>query len=61
MRDYLTRSLVGGSRLSAEDAAFYPRLWARHLDRIAAALASAEPAHGKLRRPCDASREASQR
>ena len=25
---------------------FYPQLWARHLDRIAAALASAEPAHG---------------
>ena len=34
------------SGLSAEDAAFYPQLWARHLDRIAAALASAEPAHG---------------
>ena len=32
--------------LSAEDAAFYPQLWARHLDRIATPLASAEPAHG---------------
>jgi uncharacterized protein YndB with AHSA1/START domain len=28
------------SGLSAEDSAFYPQLWARHLDRIAAALAS---------------------
>ena len=32
--------------LSAEDAAFYRQLWARHLDRIAAALAGAGPAHG---------------
>jgi uncharacterized protein YndB with AHSA1/START domain len=32
--------------LSAEDAALYPQLWARHLDRIAAALAGAQPAHG---------------
>jgi uncharacterized protein YndB with AHSA1/START domain len=30
------------SGLSAEDAAFYPQLWARHLDRIAAAFAGAE-------------------
>ncbi len=34
------------SGLSAEDAAFYPQLWERHLDRIAAALAGAESAHG---------------
>ena len=34
------------SGLSAEDAAFYPQLWARHLDQIATALAGAEPAHG---------------
>ena len=27
------------SGLSAEDGAFYPQLWAHHLDRIAAALA----------------------
>jgi uncharacterized protein YndB with AHSA1/START domain len=32
------------SGLSAEDAAFYRQLWERHLDRIAAASASAEPA-----------------
>ena len=31
------------SGLSAEDAAFYRQLWARHLDRIAAAFAGAEP------------------
>jgi hypothetical protein len=31
------------SGLSAEDAAFYRQVWARHLDRIAAALAGAEP------------------
>jgi uncharacterized protein YndB with AHSA1/START domain len=31
------------SGLRAEDATFYPQLWARHLDRIAAALAGAEP------------------
>jgi uncharacterized protein YndB with AHSA1/START domain len=30
------------SGLSAEDAAFYRQLWARHLDRIAAAFAGAE-------------------
>jgi uncharacterized protein YndB with AHSA1/START domain len=30
------------SGLSAEDAAFYPQLWARHLDRIAATFAGAE-------------------
>ena len=35
------------SGLSAEEAAFYPQLWARHLDRIATALAVAEPANGK--------------
>ena len=34
------------SGLNAEDAAFYRQLWARHLDRIAAVLAGAEPAHG---------------
>ena len=34
------------SGLSAEDAAFYRQLWARHLDRIAAVLAGAEPARG---------------
>jgi hypothetical protein len=34
------------SGLSAEDASFYPQLWARHLDRIAAALARAEPVQG---------------
>jgi uncharacterized protein YndB with AHSA1/START domain len=31
------------SGLSAEDAAFYRQLWARQLDRIAAAFAGAEP------------------
>jgi uncharacterized protein YndB with AHSA1/START domain len=31
------------SGLSAEDAAFYRQLWVRHLDRIAAAFAGAEP------------------
>jgi uncharacterized protein YndB with AHSA1/START domain len=31
------------SGLSAEDAAFYQQLWARHLDRIAAVVARAEP------------------
>jgi uncharacterized protein YndB with AHSA1/START domain len=30
------------SGLSAEDAAFYRQLWARYLDRIAAAFAGAE-------------------
>ena len=34
------------SGLSTEDAAFYRRLWARHLDRIAVGLAGGEPAHG---------------
>ncbi|MGP0029776.1 MAG: SRPBCC family protein [Acidimicrobiales bacterium] len=47
--------------LSAADAAIYPQMWARHLDRIATALASAEPVHGSVRRPFDASREAPQR
>ena len=41
-----TNVRVQFSGLSAEDAAFYPQLWARHLDRIAAAFAGAEPAHG---------------
>jgi uncharacterized protein YndB with AHSA1/START domain len=41
-----TAVMVQLSGLSAEDAAFYRQLWARHLDRIAAAFASAEPAHG---------------
>jgi hypothetical protein len=31
------------SGLNAEDAAFCRQLWARHLDRIAAAFAGAEP------------------
>ena len=31
------------SGLSAADAAFYRQLWARHLDRIAAVFAGAEP------------------
>ena len=31
------------SGLSAEDEAFYLQLWMRHLDRIAAAFAGAEP------------------
>ena len=31
------------SGLSAADVAFYQQLWARHLDRIAAAFAPAEP------------------
>jgi uncharacterized protein YndB with AHSA1/START domain len=31
------------SGLSAEDAVFYPQLWARNLDQIAGAFASAEP------------------
>jgi len=38
-----TNVKVEVSGLSAEDAVFYPQLWARHLDQIAAALASAEP------------------
>jgi uncharacterized protein YndB with AHSA1/START domain len=41
-----TNVRVQFSGLSAEDATFYPQLWARHLDRIAAVLAGAEPAHG---------------
>ena len=41
-----TNVTVQFSGLSAEDAAFYPQLWACHLDRIATALAGAEPAHG---------------
>jgi hypothetical protein len=32
--------------LRAEDAAIYSQLWERHLDRIAAALAGTEAAHG---------------
>jgi uncharacterized protein YndB with AHSA1/START domain len=38
-----TKVAVQLSGLSAEDAAFYRQLWVRHLDRIAAALAGAEP------------------
>ena len=38
-----TNVRVQFSGLSAEDAAFYPQLWARHLDRIAATFAVAEP------------------
>ncbi len=41
-----TNVRVQFSGLSAEDAAVYPQLWARHLDQIAAAFADAEPAHG---------------
>ncbi len=41
-----TNVRVQFSGLGEEDAAFYPQLWARHLDRTAAALAGAEPAHG---------------
>ncbi len=41
-----TNVRVQFSGLSAEEAAFYTQLWARHLDRIAAAFASAELAHG---------------
>jgi uncharacterized protein YndB with AHSA1/START domain len=37
-----TNVRVQFSGLSAEEAAFYPQLWARHLDRIAAVLAGAE-------------------
>jgi uncharacterized protein YndB with AHSA1/START domain len=38
-----TTARVQFSALSAEDAAFYRQLWARHLDRSAAAFAGAEP------------------
>ena len=38
-----TNVRVQFSGLSAEDAAFYPQLWARYLDRIAAAFPGAEP------------------
>jgi uncharacterized protein YndB with AHSA1/START domain len=38
-----TNVRVQFSGLSAEDAAFYTQLWARHLDRIAEALASSCP------------------
>ena len=41
-----TNVRVQFSGLSGEDAAFYPQLWACHLDRIAAALAGPEPAYG---------------
>ena len=41
-----TKVEVEFSGLSAEDAAFYPQLWKRHLDRIAAALSGVETAHG---------------
>jgi hypothetical protein len=51
------------SGLSAEDAAFYTQLWARHLDRIATALAGAAvtarylprslPDEGALHSPVD--------
>ena len=37
-----TNVKVQFSGLSAEDAAVYPQLWARHLDRIAASLAGVE-------------------
>ena len=38
-----TNVTVQLSGLSAEDAAFFRQLWARHLDQIAAAFAGAEP------------------
>jgi uncharacterized protein YndB with AHSA1/START domain len=38
-----TNVRVQFSGLRADDAAFYPQLWARHLDRIASALGGAEP------------------
>jgi uncharacterized protein YndB with AHSA1/START domain len=41
-----TNVSVQFSGLSAEDTTFCPQLWARHLDRIAAVMAGAEPAHG---------------
>ena len=41
-----TKVEVEFSGLSTEDAAFYPQLWGRHLDRIAAALSGAEAVHG---------------
>ena len=41
-----TKVVVEFSGLRAEDAAFIPQLWERHLDRIAAALTGAESAHG---------------
>ena len=41
-----TNVKVQFSGLYAEEAAFYQQLWARHLDRIAAALAGAESAYG---------------
>ena len=39
-----TKVGVEFSGLSAEDAAFYPSLWERHLDRIAVALSGVEAA-----------------
>ena len=39
-----TNVTVQFSGLRAEDDAFYRQLWARYLDRIAAAFAGAEPA-----------------
>ena len=42
-----TNVTVQFSGLSAADAAFYPQLWARHLDRIATALAGADPTDGE--------------
>ena len=41
-----TKVRVEFSGLSEEDAAIYPQLWEQHLDRIAAALAGTELAHG---------------
>lgn len=41
-----TSLTVQFSGLSAEDAPIYRELWARHLARIASALAGTEPAHG---------------
>jgi len=41
-----TNVRVQFSGLSAEDIAFYPQLWARHLEWIATALSGAEPAYG---------------
>ena len=41
--DHGTNVKVQFSGLNAEDAAFHRQLWVRHLDRIAAAFARAEP------------------
>ena len=40
-----TNVRVQFSGLNAEDAVFYPQLWARYLDRIAMALVGPNPTH----------------